>query len=200
MGSCTAGGAYVPAMSDETVIVNGTGTVFLAGPPLVRAATGEVISAEELGGADAHTRYEGREGRRGGGGGRVKAGSVNQISKIRNELPIRPPGRFFFDASFLFGHVVEAGSVNRINKIRNELPIRPPFFYFCRCFIFVRPRCYGSVRVRTVSIDVYNTSVQEMIRASDWQMAELLAVDLSGAEVLLIIDGLFYGLQCLYEV
>ena len=68
MGSCTAGGAYVPAMSDETVIVNGTGTVFLAGPPLVRAATGEVISAEELGGADAHTRYEGREGRRGGGG------------------------------------------------------------------------------------------------------------------------------------
>lgn len=56
MGSCTAGGAYVPAMSDETVIVNGTGTVFLAGPPLVRAATGEVISAEELGGADAHTR------------------------------------------------------------------------------------------------------------------------------------------------
>lgn len=56
MGSCTAGGAYVPAMSDETVIVNGTGTVFLAGPPLVQAATGEVISAEELGGADAHTR------------------------------------------------------------------------------------------------------------------------------------------------
>lgn len=56
MGICTAGGAYVPAMSDETVIVNGTGTVFLAGPPLVRAATGEVISAEELGGADAHTR------------------------------------------------------------------------------------------------------------------------------------------------
>lgn len=67
MGSCTAGGAYVPAMSDETVIVNGTGTVFLAGPPLVRAATGEVISAEELGGADAHTRYEGSEG---GGGDR----------------------------------------------------------------------------------------------------------------------------------
>lgn len=56
MGVCTAGGAYVPAMSDETVIVNGTGTVFLAGPPLVRAATGEIISAEELGGADAHTR------------------------------------------------------------------------------------------------------------------------------------------------
>ncbi len=56
MGICTAGGAYVPAMSDETIIVNGTGTVFLAGPPLVKAATGEVISAEELGGADAHTK------------------------------------------------------------------------------------------------------------------------------------------------
>lgn len=56
MGSCTAGGAYVPAMSDETIMVKSTGTVFLGGPPLVRAATGEVISAEELGGADAHTR------------------------------------------------------------------------------------------------------------------------------------------------
>lgn len=64
MGVCTAGGAYVPAMSDESVIVNGTGTVFLAGPPLVRAATGEVISAEELGGADAHTRSVKREGTR----------------------------------------------------------------------------------------------------------------------------------------
>lgn len=56
MGSCTAGGAYVPAMSDETVIVHGTGTVFLGGPPLVRAATGETITAEDLGGADVHTR------------------------------------------------------------------------------------------------------------------------------------------------
>lgn len=59
MGSCTAGGAYVPAMSDETVIVKGTGTIFLAGPPLVRAATGEVVSAEDLGGADVHTRESG---------------------------------------------------------------------------------------------------------------------------------------------
>ena len=55
MGSCTAGGAYVPAMSDETVIVRGTGTIFLGGPPLVQAATGEVVSAEELGGAEVHT-------------------------------------------------------------------------------------------------------------------------------------------------
>jgi len=59
MGSCTAGGAYVPAMSDEVVIVKGTGTIFLGGPPLVKAATGEEVSAEELGGADVHTRRSG---------------------------------------------------------------------------------------------------------------------------------------------
>lgn len=59
MGPCTAGGAYVPAMSDETVIVRGTGTVFLGGPPLVKAATGEEVSAEELGGADVHCRVSG---------------------------------------------------------------------------------------------------------------------------------------------
>ncbi len=59
MGSCTAGGAYVPAMSDETVIVQGTGTIFLGGPPLVKAATGEEVTAEELGGADVHTRLSG---------------------------------------------------------------------------------------------------------------------------------------------
>ena len=59
MGSCTAGGAYVPAMSDESIIVKDTGTIFLGGPPLVKAATGEVVSAEELGGADVHTRISG---------------------------------------------------------------------------------------------------------------------------------------------
>src|ERR1700733_3729099 len=59
MGSCTAGGAYVPAMSDESVIVRNQGTIFLAGPPLVKAATGEIISAEELGGADTHGRRSG---------------------------------------------------------------------------------------------------------------------------------------------
>jgi len=59
MGSCTAGGAYVPAMSDETIIVRGTGTIFLGGPPLVKAATGESVTAEELGGADVHTRLSG---------------------------------------------------------------------------------------------------------------------------------------------
>jgi len=59
MGSCTAGGAYVPAMSDETIIVKGQGTIFLAGPPLVKAATGEVVTAEELGGADVHAKVSG---------------------------------------------------------------------------------------------------------------------------------------------
>ena len=59
MGSCTAGGAYVPAMSDEAIIVKNQGTIFLGGPPLVKAATGEVVTAEELGGGDVHTRISG---------------------------------------------------------------------------------------------------------------------------------------------
>jgi 3-methylcrotonyl-CoA carboxylase beta subunit len=59
MGSCTAGGAYVPAMSDESIIVRNQGTIFLAGPPLVKAATGEIVSAEDLGGGDVHTRLSG---------------------------------------------------------------------------------------------------------------------------------------------
>ena len=59
MGSCTAGGAYVPAMSDESIIVRGQGTIFLGGPPLVKAATGEEVSAEDLGGADLHSRTSG---------------------------------------------------------------------------------------------------------------------------------------------
>ncbi|HEY6336591.1 MAG TPA: carboxyl transferase domain-containing protein, partial [Alphaproteobacteria bacterium] len=59
MGSCTAGGAYVPAMSDESIIVRGQGTIFLGGPPLVKAATGEIVSAEELGGAEVHARVSG---------------------------------------------------------------------------------------------------------------------------------------------
>src|SRR5450432_4191253 len=59
MGSCTAGGAYMPVMSDESIIVKNQGTIFLAGPPLVKAATGEIVTAEELGGADVHTRISG---------------------------------------------------------------------------------------------------------------------------------------------
>ena len=59
MGSCTAGGAYVPAMADESIMVKNQATIFLGGPPLVKAATGEIISAEELGGADVHCRHSG---------------------------------------------------------------------------------------------------------------------------------------------
>lgn len=58
MGGCTAGGAYIPSMADESIIVNKTGYIFLAGPPLVKAATGEVVSAEELGGSSLHCRWE----------------------------------------------------------------------------------------------------------------------------------------------
>jgi 3-methylcrotonyl-CoA carboxylase beta subunit len=77
MGSCTAGGAYVPAMSDETVIVRNQGTIFLAGPPLVKAATGEIISAEELGGAETH-------GRRSGVVDHVAANDEHAIEIVRN--------------------------------------------------------------------------------------------------------------------
>ena len=59
MGSCTAGGAYIPAMADESIIVANQGTIFLAGPPLVKAATGEVVDAESLGGGDVHTKVSG---------------------------------------------------------------------------------------------------------------------------------------------
>ena len=77
MGSCTAGGAYVPAMSDESVIVKNQGTIFLAGPPLVKAATGEIISAEELGGADTH-------GRRSGVVDHVADNDVHALSIVRD--------------------------------------------------------------------------------------------------------------------
>lgn len=86
MGSCTAGGAYVPAMSDETVIVRGTGTIFLAGPPLVEAATGEVISAEELGGADTH-------GRRSGVVDHVADSDDHALTIVRDIVATLPPPR-----------------------------------------------------------------------------------------------------------
>jgi len=109
MGSCTAGGAYVPAMSDETVIVRGQGTIFLGGPPLVKAATGEVISAEELGGADTH-------GRRSGVVDHVAADDEDALSIVRNimanlnttkrvELDVAEPCAPKFDPKELYGIV-----------------------------------------------------------------------------------------------
>jgi 3-methylcrotonyl-CoA carboxylase beta subunit len=86
MGSCTAGGAYVPAMSDETVIVRGQGTIFLAGPPLVKAATGEVISAEELGGADTH-------GRKSGVVDHVAETDEHALTIVRDIVSTLPPAR-----------------------------------------------------------------------------------------------------------
>jgi 3-methylcrotonyl-CoA carboxylase beta subunit len=109
MGSCTAGGAYVPAMSDETVIVRGQGTIFLGGPPLVKAATGEVISAEELGGADTH-------GRRSGVVDHVADDDEHALSIVRNivanlnsvkrvEIEVAEPRPPAFDPEELYGIV-----------------------------------------------------------------------------------------------
>jgi 3-methylcrotonyl-CoA carboxylase beta subunit len=92
MGSCTAGGAYVPAMSDESIIVKGQGTIFLGGPPLVKAATGEVVSAEELGGADVHSRVSGvtdhyaLDDRHALGIARRIVRNLNYKNKIENDL------------------------------------------------------------------------------------------------------------------
>ncbi|HWA61570.1 MAG TPA: carboxyl transferase domain-containing protein [Caulobacteraceae bacterium] len=109
MGSCTAGGAYVPAMSDETVIVRGQGTIFLGGPPLVKAATGEVISAEELGGADTH-------GRRSGVVDHVAADDEHALTIVRSivanlntvkreDMDLREPAPPAFDPEELYGLV-----------------------------------------------------------------------------------------------
>ena len=109
MGSCTAGGAYVPAMADETIIVRGQGTIFLGGPPLVKAATGEVISAEELGGADTH-------GRRSGVVDHVASDDDHALRIVRSivanlnttkpaELTLAEPEAPKFDAEELYGIV-----------------------------------------------------------------------------------------------
>ncbi len=107
MGSCTAGGAYVPAMCDESVIVGKQGTIFLAGPPLVKAATGEVVSAEELGGADVHSRISGvtdhyaESDSHALGIARRIVGNLNRRKRVDlNSLRPLPPR---FDAKELYG-------------------------------------------------------------------------------------------------
>jgi 3-methylcrotonyl-CoA carboxylase beta subunit len=90
MGSCTAGGAYVPAMSDETIIVKGTGTIFIGGPPLVKAATGQDVTAEELGGADVHTRLSGVADHFAASDDHALA-LVRQIVRNLNPTPKQPP-------------------------------------------------------------------------------------------------------------
>ncbi|HWB49180.1 MAG TPA: carboxyl transferase domain-containing protein [Stellaceae bacterium] len=107
MGSCTAGGAYVPAMSDESIIVKGQGTIFLGGPPLVKAATGEVVSAEELGGADVHSRVSGVtdhyavDDRHALGIARRIVGNLNRVKKIGLEL--HEPHEPLYPAEELYG-------------------------------------------------------------------------------------------------
>src|SRR3984885_3465150 len=111
MGSCTAGGAYVPAMSDEAVIVREQGTIFLGGPPLVKAATGEVVDAEALGGADVHTSISGVADHFAENDTHALAiardivGSLNRTKKM--PLAVRPPLEPRFSAEELYGVIPE---------------------------------------------------------------------------------------------
>ncbi|HEB3532706.1 TPA: methylcrotonoyl-CoA carboxylase [Burkholderia cenocepacia] len=107
MGSCTAGGAYVPAMSDESIIVKDQGTIFLGGPPLVKAATGEEVSAEDLGGGDVHTRLSGVADHLAQNDAHALSIARNIVShlapKIAPPLPLREPKPPRYDAKSLYG-------------------------------------------------------------------------------------------------
>jgi 3-methylcrotonyl-CoA carboxylase beta subunit len=111
MGSCTAGGAYVPAMSDEAVIVRGQGTIFLAGPPLVKAATGEIVSAEDLGGADVHCRVSGVADHYAENDAHalgIARGIVAHLNTVKtSSLAMREPVEPRYDAREMYG-IVEA--------------------------------------------------------------------------------------------
>jgi 3-methylcrotonyl-CoA carboxylase beta subunit len=107
MGSCTAGGAYVPAMADESIIVRGQGTIFLAGPPLVKAATGEIVSAEDLGGGDVHTRISGvadhlaQDDTHALGIARRIVADLNRVKRV--DLEISEPREPHYAATELYG-------------------------------------------------------------------------------------------------
>jgi len=109
MGSCTAGGAYVPAMADESIIVRNQGTIFLGGPPLVKAATGEVVTAEELGGADVHTKISGvsdhyaQNDAHALGLARQVVGTLNRVK--RHGLELREPRAPLYDPEEIYGIV-----------------------------------------------------------------------------------------------
>jgi 3-methylcrotonyl-CoA carboxylase beta subunit len=113
MGSCTAGGAYVPAMSDESIIVKGEGTIFLGGPPLVKAATGEIVSAEDLGGADVHSRISGVtdhyavDDRHALGIARRIVGNLNRIKP--SPLDVKAPREPRYPAEELYGVIPTDG-------------------------------------------------------------------------------------------
>ncbi|MEP5567412.1 MAG: carboxyl transferase domain-containing protein [Halioglobus sp.] len=107
MGSCTAGGAYIPAMADESIIVKEQGTVFLAGPPLVKAATGEDVTAEELGGGDVHTKISGvadHLAQNDHHALELARQSVGRLNRVKNvELDVRPTVEPAYDASEIYG-------------------------------------------------------------------------------------------------
>ena len=107
MGSCTAGGAYVPAMSDESIIVKNQGTIFLGGPPLVKAATGEVVSAEDLGGGDVHTRLSGVADHLADNDLHALALARTAVKNLNKNKPAAPtdavPAAPLFDAQELYG-------------------------------------------------------------------------------------------------
>lgn len=115
MGSCTAGGAYVPAMSDESIIVRNQGTIFLAGPPLVKAATGEVVSAEDLGGADVHARVSGvsdhyaMNDAHALGLARKIVGNLNTVKQVSGDVREPRPPRF--DPAELYGVIPKDGRI-----------------------------------------------------------------------------------------
>jgi 3-methylcrotonyl-CoA carboxylase beta subunit len=115
MGSCTAGGAYVPAMSDETIIVKGQGTIFLAGPPLVKAATGEIVTAEELGGADVHAKVSGVADHYANDDTHALAIARRIVSHLncdkRVDIPLRTPRPPAYDAAELDGIVPQSLSI-----------------------------------------------------------------------------------------
>src|SRR6266571_948457 len=120
MGSCTAGGAYVPAMSDESIIVKEEGTIFLAGPPLVKAATGEVVSAEELGGADVHSRISGvtdhyaLDDRHAIGIARHIVGNLNYLKTV--PLVVETPSEPLFPQEEIYGVIPD--DVRRPYEVR----------------------------------------------------------------------------------
>ena len=109
MGSCTAGGAYVPAMADESIIVKEQGTIFLGGPPLVKAATGEVVSAEELGGGDVHTRTSGVADQLANNDHhalKLARDAVSRLNRTKQvELDVRPVTEPLYDAREIYGIV-----------------------------------------------------------------------------------------------
>ncbi len=107
LGSCTAGGAYLPSMADESIIVKQQGTIFLAGPPLVKAATGEIVSAEELGGADIHCRTSGVTDHYANNDNhalQLVRQSIGRLNRVKNvELDVRPSQEPLFDADEIYG-------------------------------------------------------------------------------------------------